>query len=183
MAPDRNPELLAQYDNEIRERLQIEPGGHPDGPLIDLRDVALLGDLAPTTPGMARQRTRRGVARHPFPDPDPDEGLRWSDKPLFRAYLICDYFGETGNWPPGKAARPAQRHPRKAPKTPAAPDDEKITWTRLREKDPELADKIKAAKLNDGARRSPEQWKHRYEHTSGDHHEVVHTAPRAKRSR
>jgi hypothetical protein len=94
-----------------------------------------------------------------------------------------DYFQETGNWPLGSAARPAQRHPRKGPKTPPAPDAAKITWTQLRERDPKLAELLREAKLNDGARRSPEQWAHRYEHTSGHRREVIHVPVRPTKRR
>jgi hypothetical protein len=90
--------------------------------------------------------------------------MRWEDKPLFRAYAILDYFKQTGNWPLGAAARPALRKPRTAPRTPPAEPEEKITWTELQEVHPWLAARIKRAHLNDGIRRSPEQWKHRYRH-------------------
>lgn len=161
MSPPRDRHLVAEYDNAIRERLAIEPGDHPDGPLIDLRDVAILGRLAPGTPGMARQRTAQGRARVPFPDPDPEEGSRWPDKPLFRAYNILDYFQRTGNWPVGSAARPNLRHPRHVPAPPRAKPEDKITWTVLQDRDPATAAGIQDRKLNDGARRSVEQWQHR----------------------
>lgn len=154
----------AEYDAVILDRLGLDPDSHHLGPLIDLKDVAILGCLAAGTPGMARQRTAKGQARVPFPSPDPVEGSRWEDKPLFRAYDILDYFKETGNWPVGAAARVKQRHRREGPKTPPAPAQEKVTWTRLHEINPELADQIKAARLNDGARRSPQQWAHRCRH-------------------
>lgn len=174
----------AEYDAAITERLAIDPDGHHLGPLIDLKDIAVLGGLATGSPGMARQRTRKGQARVPFPEPDPQEGERWEDKPLWRAYVILDYFRETGNWPLGSGARTALRRKRVAPRTPAARPADKVTWTRLRETHPQLAEMIRAAKLNDGARRSPEQWAHRYEHTSGERHEVVHAVPAvAKRTR
>lgn len=174
MAQTRNPQTVEEYAEAVRERLALEPDGHDDGPLIDLRDVATLGGLAPGSPGMARQRTAKGLARIPFPDPDPDEGQRWEDKPLWRAYLILDYFCLTGNWPLGQAARPALRHKRTAPRTPPAAAADKVTWTQLSETDPALAEMIRAAGLNDGSRRSPEQWAHRYEHTPGHRHEVIH---------
>lgn len=175
MPQSRDPVQLAQYVEAIQDRLGLEEDATwtADGPLIDLRDVALLGGLAVGTPSMARQRTAQGRARVAFPDPDPAEGMRWPDKPLFRAYVILDYFQATGNWPLGQAARPALRHPRTAPMPPRARPEDKITWTKLCEVEPELAERIKTAKLNDGSRRSPEQWRHRYEHTSGDHHEVI----------
>lgn len=155
-----------EYDAAILERLALEPDPHPLGPLIDLRDVAILGGLAKGSPGMARQRTSKGLARVPFPEPDPEEGQRWEDKPLWRAYVILDYFKATGNWPLGAAARTAQRRPRQAPKTPMAQPEEKVTWTELMQIKPRLAAMIRSAKLNDGIRRSPEQWSHRYKHRS-----------------
>jgi len=174
----------AEYDAAIMERLALDPTDHPDGPLIDLKDVAILGGLAKGSPGMARQRTRKGQAKILFPEPDEDEGSRWEDKPLWRAHVILDYFKRTGNWPLGAAARASQRVQRAAPKTPAAPAATKVTWTQLSETHPALAEMIRAAKLNDGARRSPDQWSHRYEHTNGQRHEVVHTVPaRPKRDR
>lgn len=169
--------MKAEYEAVILERLQLDPDPDPRGPLIDLKDVSILGGLAKGTPGMARQRTARGIARVPFPDPDPNEGSRWEDKPLWRAFDILDYFRETDNWPVGSAARPKQRHKRPGPKTPASAADEKVTWTRLGEINPELADKIRDARLNDGARRSVAQWAHRYAHTSGHRHEVIHRTP------
>lgn len=183
MTQTRSPELVAEYDAAILERLALDPDEHPDGPLIDLRDVALLGGLSPTTPGMARQRTAKGIAKVPFPKADPEEGSRWADKPLFRAYLILDYFQQSGNWPLGSAARPAQRHRRPGPKTPSAPDVEKITWTQLREKDEELAEGIRAAKLNDGSRRSPEQWRHRYENRRATPRPTPAAAPTKRRKK
>lgn len=154
----------AEYDAAISERLELGPDTHPQGPLIDLRDVAILGGLAKGTPGMARQRTIKGLAGVPFPDPDPDEGRRWEDKPLWRAYVILDYFQKTNNWPLGTAARVKQQRRRLEPKTPSAPEEEKITWTDLRKVDPVLADHIRETKLNDGVRRSPAQWAHRFQY-------------------
>lgn len=165
------------YDAAILERLGLERDDDPDGPLIDLKDVAILGGLAAGSPGMARQRTAKGLAKVPFPEPDPNEGSRWEDKPLWRAYAILDYYRESGNWPLGTAARLKLRRKRTAPKTPAAPDAEKVTWTQLADTHPQLAEWIRDARLNDGARRSPDQWAHRYEHTTGHRHEVVHRTP------
>lgn len=167
MPEDGWEQRKAEYDAAITERLAIDPVAHHLGPLIDLKDVAILGGLAPGSPGMARQRTAKGQARVPFPDPDPDEGTRWEDKPLWRAYPILDYFKQTGNWPLGTAARPAQRRPRTAPRTPPAEAGEKITWSELSELKPQLAKRIKNAGLNDGIRRSPYQWLHRYRHRAG----------------
>lgn len=178
---ERDPVIVERYEQAIRERLHIETWiAHEDGPLIDLKDIATLGGLAPGTPGMARQRTAKGTATVPFPDPDEDEGMRWEDKPLFRAYTVMDYFRATGNWPLGQAARPAQRKKREAPKTPPAAPAEKMNWTELCDADPRLAASIHTAGLNDGNRRSVKQWQHRYDHTSGHRHEVVHRPPAAR---
>src|ERR1700752_5181335 len=84
----RNPE----YDAAIMERLELDPTDHPRGPLIDLKDVAILGGLAAGSPGMARQRTRKGLAKVPFPEPDKDEGSRWGDKTVWRTCGVPEYF-------------------------------------------------------------------------------------------
>lgn len=94
----------------IRERLSIDAGpGDPD-PLIDLKDIAELAGLAPDTPGQQRQRSKAGGGRVKFPAEDPDLGLRWEEKPLFRAVTgVIPYLDATGNWPPGSGARPTTR--------------------------------------------------------------------------
>lgn len=159
-------EELEAYDRALMDRLgltrqEIDESDEGTGPLITLSQIATLGGLARNTPGAARQRTLRGLAKVAFPDPDEAMLRRMPDKPLFPSYKVLDYFIATGNWPLGQAARLAQRHPRPTPKAPAAAAADKITFTTLEEVDPELAAQVRAKGLNDGARRSPEQWRHR----------------------
>jgi hypothetical protein len=111
--PETPAEDLAEYHRIIAERLGIDCEADPD-PLIDLPQIADLGGLSKVTPVQMRQRTRHGRAKHPFPDPAPNEGSRFADKPLWRAVTqIIPYLQETGNWPPGAGARPLTRGPRK----------------------------------------------------------------------
>lgn len=159
-------EELASYNAALIERLgftkeQIDEADGGKGPLITLAQVATLGGLARNSPGAARQRTMRGQAKVPFPDADEEWLKRMPYVPLFPAYDILDYFIATGNWPLGQAARMAQRHPRPGAKTPAAAPEDKITFTRLAELHPRVAQLIRRKGLNDGSRRSPAQWKHR----------------------
>ena len=111
MANDHD-RTIREYHRIIKERLEIDCERDPD-PLIDLPDIAELAGLAPGTPVQWRQRTRRGEAKHPFPEPAPGIGDRFADKPLWHAVSqVIPYLEETGNWPPGAGARPMTRGPR-----------------------------------------------------------------------
>lgn len=108
-----DPAELVEWHRIIKERLGIDATDDPD-PLISLPDVAELAGLAPGTPGQMRQRSRKGQAVHPFPEPAPGLGQRFADKPLWHAATqIIPYLKQTGNWPPEAGARKATRGPRK----------------------------------------------------------------------
>lgn len=157
----------ATYDKIIREDLGIDPHsgpGHHLGPLIDMADIATLSHMSPHAAAMARQRTAAGRARRPFPQPDPDEGSRFADKPLWRAYEVLDYYVATENWPLGSKAR--GQIGARGNRPPVSRPEEKVNWSTLYRKDRALAEQIKNARLNDGSRRSPEQWKWRLDNAT-----------------
>jgi len=110
---DIEPAKLKEYYQVIEERLGIVCGPQDPDPIIDLKDIAELADLAADTPGQQRQRSRAGGGRVKFPDEAPVIGKRWPEKPLFCAVTaVIPYLEETGNWPPGAGARPTTRGPR-----------------------------------------------------------------------
>jgi hypothetical protein len=157
---------VAEYAKLVTERLNIDMADekHPDGPLIDLADIALLGGLSPAAAAMARQRTRRGIAKVRFPEPAPGIGTRFEHKPMWHAFVILDYYKQNGNWPLGNAARPTLRQPGNRP--PVARPEDKMNWTALRGVDNDLAERIRAARLNDGSKRSIEQWRWRLDNAA-----------------
>lgn len=110
--PGFTPDELEEIYDIIEERLGIDCDADRD-PLIDLPQIADLAGLARVTPVQMRQRTRTGQAKHPFPEPAPDMGTRYKDKPLWHAVSqIVPFLKETGHWPPGAGARPLTRGPR-----------------------------------------------------------------------
>jgi hypothetical protein len=112
---DIEPARLRGYYAVIKERLGIECGPDDPDPIIDLKDIAELADLAADTPGQQRQRSKAGGGRVKFPDEAPIIGKRWPEKPLFHAVTaVIPYLEVTGNWPPGAGARPTTRGPRGA---------------------------------------------------------------------
>jgi hypothetical protein len=105
---------LKSYHSIIEERLGITCTEDEPDPVIDLKDIAELGGLAPGTPGQMRQRSKDGKGRILFPAEAEGIGTRWPDKPLFRAVTaVIPYLEATGNWPPGAGARPSTRGPRR----------------------------------------------------------------------
>lgn len=109
---DIPPAELKGFHAIITERLGIDCADEPD-PVIDLKDIAELGGLAPGTPGQMRQRSKDGHGKVVFPREAPGIGERWPDKPLFRAVTdVIPYLDATGHWPPGVGARPKTRGPK-----------------------------------------------------------------------
>jgi hypothetical protein len=106
-------ERLAEYHHHIQRRLGIDTVRDPD-PLLSLPQIAELAGLSPNTPSVWRQRTRRGEARVPFPEPGTPTGKRNADKPMWAAVTeVIPYLEATHNWPPDSGARPGTRAPRR----------------------------------------------------------------------
>lgn len=163
---DYSLEDLAAAWSIIRERLGIAAGPDDPDPLVDLKDIAELAGLAPDTPGQQRQRSKAGDGRVKFPAEDPKVGLRWEEKPLFRAVTgVIPYLEATGNWPPGAGARPTTRGPRQewqrgAHRTGEPMEQEtRYTVKELEGVDLQLALKLRSAGRATSGRRSVDRWR------------------------
>jgi hypothetical protein len=158
-SPPEDPTRSIDYIHaQITDRLGIDCAEDPD-PLIDLGDIAALAGLAKITPAQWRQRTKAGTARVPFPDPAPGVGLRFADKPMWRAVSqVLPYLIATENWPPENGARTMNRGPRS--ERTIGPKD-KVTVQRLEVGRSDLAAKLKAKGLDDGKARTTRQWLYR----------------------
>lgn len=153
---DITPAELRGYHAIIKERLNIDCTNDPD-PLIDLRDMAALAGLSPSTTGQQRQRSKDGLGKVRFPGEDPVLGTRWPEKPLFRAVTaVIPYLEATGNWPPEAGARPSARGKRDET---AKPNEPKYTFAELRKEAPRTYHKIRRAEIGTSGRRTLARWK------------------------